>query len=153
MALATIAHAEPMLPSEEEVHLAQESSRMLSTMLDTTGEGLRLSLGSQKMEVELPASAVRLLVDILSNMAEGNAITLIAIHAELTTQQAADLLNVSRKFLIDVLLEKSVIPYRKVGTHRRILFQDLMTYKQDNRVKRVAAIDEMVENDQALSLY
>jgi excisionase family DNA binding protein len=154
MALTTSAPAEAMLPSQEEVRLAQESSRTLSTMLETKGEGLRLSLaGQQNNEIELPATAVRLLVDILRNMAQGNAITLMPIHAELTTQQAADLLNVSRKYLIDELLEKREIPYRKVGTHRRILFKDLMAYKQANRAKRLAAIDEMVENDQALGLY
>jgi len=154
MALTTSAPAEAMLPSQEEVRLAQESSRTLSTMLETKGEGLRLSLAGQKNnEIELPTTAVRLLVDILRNMAQGNAITLMPIHAELTTQQAADLLNVSRKYLIDELLEKREIPYRKVGTHRRILFKDLMAYKQANRAKRLAAIDEMVENDQALGLY
>jgi excisionase family DNA binding protein len=125
-------------------------------MLGNSGEGLRLGLlglVGQDTEIVLPPSAARLLVDLLSNMAEGNGVSLIPVRAELTTQQAADLLNVSRKFLIDELLNGGALPYRKVGTHRRIPLRDLLNYKQDNRAKRLAAIDEMVENDQSIGLY
>jgi excisionase family DNA binding protein len=100
----------------------------------------------------LPASAVRLLVDILTNMSEGNAITLIPVHAELTTQQAADMLNVYRKFLIDELLEKGVIPCRKVGTHRRIPLEALTHYQQENKAKRRQVLSELAALDQELGL-
>lgn len=153
MAHSAMAYDEPILPSDKDILLAQESSRSLSAVLSTSTDGLRLTVAGQNIEIILPEAAVRLMVDVLTNMAEGNAVTLIPIHAELTTQQAADLLNVSRKFLIDELLDKNIIPYRKVGTHRRIPFQDLMAYKHENRAKRLAAIDEMVENDQAMGLY
>jgi excisionase family DNA binding protein len=101
--------------------------------------------------ISIPVTAFRLLNGILIEMAKGNAVTLIPVHAELTTQQAAQILNVSRPFLIEQL-EKSVIPYRKVGTHRRVMFKDLMEYKQTMDRNRVNALEELSAIDQELGL-
>jgi excisionase family DNA binding protein len=111
-------------PSEADAEVARSSSRTLARY---GRKNLKVQVHGET--VELPASAVNLLVRILTEMANGNALTLIPIHAELTTQQAADLLNVSRPYFI-TLLEQGKVPYRKVGKHRRILFRDLMDYKR-----------------------
>ena len=73
------------------------------------------------------------------------------VHAELTSHQAADLLNVSRPFLIGQL-EAGLIPYRKVGTHRRILFRDALAYKQKTNAERLKALNELTAQAQELNM-
>ena len=121
---------ETVVPSEQDATLARESSRLLSRHLADQGTlNLAIEKGGRTESVALPAAAARLLIDILNEMAQGHPVTLMPLHAELTTQEAAEHLNVSRPFLIG-LLEKGEIPFRKVGTHRRVLFRDLLAYKQ-----------------------
>ena len=84
-------------------------------------------------------------------MAAGNAVTLIPVHAQLTTQQAADALNVSRPFLVS-LLEQGKIPHVKVGTHRRVLFEDLMRYKKQIDADRRKVLDELVKRSETMGM-
>ena len=138
---------EPVAPTEKESRLAGESSRRLSRYGRSDLKVQTPDAG----EVVLPASAVRLLIGLLSEMAAGNAVTLIPIHAELTTQQAADLLGVSRPFLVKEL-DAGRIDYRKVGTHRRVLFVELMRYKDAMDAKRHEALDELTKQAQELRM-
>lgn len=101
--------------------------------------------------LSIPAPALRLLNDILKEMAKGNTVMLIPIHALLTTQEAADILNVSRPFLI-VLLKAGKIPYRRLGSHRRILFKDLATFKDKADAAREDAFRALTEEAQELDL-
>ncbi|WP_330232801.1 helix-turn-helix domain-containing protein [Nocardia sp. NBC_00508] len=101
--------------------------------------------------VVLPREAVNLLVFILAQAAEGRGITVLPSHAELTTQQAADVLNVSRPYVVS-LLEAGEIPFRLVGRHRRIRYDDLKPYQQRTEAKSRAAIDEMARLGQDLGI-
>lgn len=146
---------ETITPTPDEAILAQESSRRLSRFVSTKRKKL-LQLRIQPDDapeetVSIPESAFRLLNDILTQMAKGNAVTLIPVHAELTTQQAADILNVSRPFLVEQL-EKGVIPYRKVGTHRRIFFKDLMDFKEAMIRNRLKALEKLAAQAQELGM-
>ena len=143
---------EPVLPSENEAMLALESSRTLARFLDDENLDLEIIEDGNRADLKLPPSAVRLLLDILTQMSEGNAVTLIPYHAELTTQQCADLLNVSRKHFVDEVLGKGLIPFRKVGTHRRVRFDDLMAYKKQDDAARQKALDELTALSEELDL-
>ena len=143
---------DPVLPSQEEVILARETSRKLAQSIEPE-QIMSLKIQNQdgkEVAIDLPASAVRLLLDILEQLANGNAVTLTPLHAELTTNQAAGLLRVSRPFLIK-LLDEGQIPYRKVGRHRRILAKDVLAYRQANFKKRNKVLDELTDQAQELN--
>jgi len=100
----------------------------------------------------LPAPAVQLLLDIMTHLAAGEPVAVIPNHAELTTQEAADFLNVSRPWVVG-LIERGELPHRVVGTHRRILFADLRAYKEQLDARRDRALDELAELGQAMGGY
>jgi excisionase family DNA binding protein len=130
----------------------KESSRILTPLLSSVAPHLKIiEQDGTEQTVVIPA-AYRLLVDALTQMSQGNAVTLIPIHAELTTQEAADLLNVSRPYLIKQI-EAGDIPHHKIGRHRRIRFDDLMAYKDRMDIARSQALDELVAQSEAMGLY
>lgn len=138
----------PVTPVESE--LARTSSRLLAACIGR-GPTARLRVIDGDGEIEVPVGALRMLVDILANMAEGNAVSLVPIHAELTTQQAADFLNVSRPFLVG-LVERGELPHHKVGTHRRVRFSDLLEYQKRSVARSKTALDAMADQAQRLGL-
>ena len=143
---------DPTLPTETDANLARETSRLLAPRMGSKAPlSFRVGDASKEETLQLPASAVKMLVRILEEMARGNAVTLIPVHAELTTQEAADLLNISRPSLIQ-LLDEGKIEYRKVGTHRRVRFEALMQYKRRADAERRAALDELAAYDQELGI-
>ncbi len=158
MSISLDERPEAQTPTPEETVLAQESSRKLARFFGSQKSRSNFTLhvsadgeGKEEESVSIPVSAFRLLNDILTQMAQGNAVTIIPVHAELTTQQAADILNVSRPFLIEQL-EKKLIPHRKVGTHRRVLFHDLMEYKRRMDRDRLEALQKLTEQAEELDM-
>ena len=141
---------EVVTPTKADAALAKELGRKLAAY--PAGElRLELKTATSTEELVLPASALRLLMRALTELGQGNAVTLTPVHAELTTQQSADLLNVSRPHLVK-LLDEGTIPSRKVGTHRRVQLEDLLTYKQDFLAKRQAALLELATLSQNLDI-
>jgi excisionase family DNA binding protein len=143
---------EVVTPSASDAALAKESGKKLAAHLgDSNGVRLQMKTGKKSEELVLPPSALRLLVGVLTELAQGNAVTLTPHRAELTTQQAADLLNVSRPHLVK-LLDERAIPSHKVGSHRRVRLADLLVYKQEMLAKRHAALDELAALSQELDM-
>lgn len=141
-----------VLPSESDVELARTSGQRLAPFA-RLGRPVKVSVVDEGQEesIELPASAVRLLVELLEDMAAGRAVTIVPQNTELTTQQAADFLNVSRPFLVQ-LVEDNKLPYRKVGTHRRIRFEDVLSYKESIDADRRKVLDELAAEAQNLEM-
>lgn len=137
-------------PSVHDIELARTSSRLLAACLGD-GDTARLRVHDGDQVIEVPIAALRMLVDILANMAEGRTVGLMPHHAELTTQQAADLLNVSRPHLVS-LIEQGVIPFHKTGTHRRLYASDVLAYKARRDVESQAARAELAAQAQDLGL-
>jgi excisionase family DNA binding protein len=141
------AHRHPP-PSAQDAAIARTSGQLLSRYLRQQ-QPLTLNVqdaGTNK-PVELPSAAAELLVSILEAMAAGRGVTLIPENAELTTFEAADVLKVSRPYLIK-LLDEGVIAYRRVGKHRRIRMEDVMAYKARDDHERDAAMDQLVHDAQ-----
>jgi len=139
------------LPDSETTDLARDSATELSKLLANMPEADRARVQLDGIELILPRDALALLRDILTEMAQGNAVTLVPRHAELTTQEAANLLNVSRPHLIK-LLEGGQIPFTRTGTHRRIRYEDLMAYKAERDRQSKEAMEELARQAQELHM-
>jgi excisionase family DNA binding protein len=147
-------HFETVAPTEAEVLLARESSRRLATHKLGRRSSIRIQLvddGEEAESVTVPTSALRLFLHLLAEMSQGNAVTLIPSHAELTTEQVAELLNVSRPYVVK-LLEEGKIPFRTVGRYRRVRFDDVMAYKRKDDEARAKILDQLTAEAQKLGM-
>lgn len=141
-------------PTEADAVLARESLKRISSVLTSGKSDLSIRIQDDDQlgpDIVLPGSVLRLLKEILAEMAQGHGVALLPIQAELTTQQAADLLNVSRPFLIR-LLEDRKIPFRLVGQHRRVRFDDLMAFQRKDDEQRRRVADELTADAQELGM-
>ncbi|WP_247424189.1 helix-turn-helix domain-containing protein [Ralstonia pseudosolanacearum] len=131
-------------PSEEDVTLAREAGRTLAAVL-ATGAAVRqvdIRDGSGRVRsVQMPVAALQLLQDVLDQIEKGCAVSVVSMHTELTTQEAAQMLGVSRPFFVQIL-ERGDIPFHKIGTHRRVRYRDVLDYKKRLDAQRQHATEE-----------
>ncbi len=139
-----------LVPAPADAELAASALRGLDSALGTEG-AVRLQFSGQGGEVEVPRSALAALAQVLESFAHGEGVTVVPAHAELTTQQAADVLNVSRPFLIG-LLETGQIDFRTVGRHRRVKAASLIRYLRADDARHAAAADALAAEAHALGL-
>jgi excisionase family DNA binding protein len=134
----TRASADPVLPSPQDAQLASSAKAALAA-----GQNLAVD--------ELPSVVKEHILELLEATEAGNAVTIIEFKAEISTQQAADLLNVSRPFLVK-LVENGALPARLVGKHRRLRLRDVLEYKAKQYSEAEKALDEIVAFDQEYGL-
>jgi excisionase family DNA binding protein len=140
--------------SSQETEMARHSGQAIANFVNGD-EYLYLTLSretGEQIQAKIPARAVHLLAYILEEMAKGNPITLISKHAELSTIQAAELMRVSRPYLVK-LLEEGKIPFRLVGAHRRVRYDDLLEYIEQGKKARKEALKELIAEQERLGLY
>ena len=145
---------QPAPPDEEAMRVSAQAVVQIQSYLGHHGDGparVRLADDLPVNEVVVPRMAVELLARVLAHLANGQGVSIVPANAELTTQQAADMLNVSRPYLIG-LLDAGEVEYRKVGTHRRVLAGSLLEYKRRDDVRRREAADELSVRAQEMGL-
>lgn len=138
-----------LVPTKMDELMAQESQRQIGSMKFGRKESVGLEIEGKS--VSIPVGLARLLIELLGKMAEGKAVALMPLDEEVSPQEAAELLNVSRPFAAK-LFDKGAFPSRRVGTHRRALASDVMAYKQREKEARLAVLDELAEEGQRLKM-
>ena len=157
MTFMTETRSEPREPEREEAERAARAAELIQAYLtghSDTVASLQLYPADQPSDpqvIPLPAPALRLLNEILVELANGHAVTVAAPHRELTTQQAADLLNVSRPYLVG-LLENRAIPFRRVGNRRRVRLTDILAYRRREELERQRILDELTAEAEHLGI-
>ena len=143
---------EPTVPSNQEATRAQEVRRALEKhSADRKALRVQITATHGAKPLDLPPVVTRLLMSILKETAAGRAVTLVPLEPEITTQQAAKLLNVSRPYVVS-LIDKGTLPARMVGNHRRLPLQDVLAYKADSRAKRRQTLRDLAALDHELGL-
>ena len=140
---------EPILARDEERPRIEQLEHLYDQQPSTAS--IRV-VGATGEEIELPESVLALLRQAVQALARGDAVSIVPVQKELTTQQAAGLLNVSRQYLVRIL-DRGEIPFHKVGTHRRLAFGDVMTYKRRRDAERRHGFDALTQLSQELGLY
>jgi excisionase family DNA binding protein len=133
-------------PQEAEKQQAARLYRML------IHDGAACLVGPDNSKLELPPLVYNILVKVVENLQEGKAVALLPLMEEMSTQAAADLLGVSRQFLVTEL-EAGKIRFHRAGSHRRIYLKDVLDYKTQREKTRTASIDRMAQASEDAGIY
>ena len=140
-------------PSKIEQKAAIKSySALAVAMSNIKTEETEIEIEETHTKIKIPSRALRLLADILKAMSEGKPISIVPVATEVTTQKAAEIIGCSRPHLVK-LLEDGAIEFVKVGKHRRIMFADVLKYKQKMKEDQKKHIIDMMNNDEEIGLY
>jgi excisionase family DNA binding protein len=144
-----------LAPSDLDPRIAQSASRTLEKMVQSDADsqgGIHLHADDADTVLILPLAVIRMLLSLLREIEKGNGVSLILNQVDLSTQQAADMLNVSQTYFIR-LLEEGKIPFHTVGAHRRVKFQDIVHYMKDSKEAALPDLAEMAALNQEMDLY
>jgi len=141
-----------LMPSSEDQSAAAASAAQLEGLAPLKEAELSFLVAGERKTLKLPAMALKMLAETMVHLARGNAVTIAPVHMELTTQQAADILGVSRPYLVK-LLEEGKIPFRRPHNHRRVRLQELLEFKEREDALRRQALDELTELSEEMGLY
>ncbi|MEL6656162.1 MAG: helix-turn-helix domain-containing protein [Bacteroidota bacterium] len=140
-------------PSKEEQKTAMESySTLAGALQELKNTNPEIEIEETEERIKIPRSALQLLADILKEMGKGRIVSVVPIATEMTTQAAAELLGCSRPHLVK-LLEAGEIPFTKIGKHRRVMFEDVVAYKEKTKAEQKALLIEMMQSDEESGLY
>lgn len=143
---------EPIVVQESEQPVLDKIENVLEDALNSKNKHPAKLIVSQGEEIEIPDSVSRILLELVHYLGQGQTVSVIPIEKEMTTQEAANILNISRPYLVK-LLESGELPFRKVGTHRRIRFDDIILYKKNRDKKRHELLAELTQMSQDLGFY
>ena len=145
--------ANPAPPKVRDIDEPQvETASVITFARDCQSRTIHIDDAAEREVVALPSGVVALLKEILATFAAGKGISLMPMHAELTPEEAANLLFVPRPYFKE-LLEAGEIPYRQDRSLRWVRMDDLMAYKTKNHREREAVLAQMIAEAEELGLY
>lgn len=140
-------------PTKQDQKTALQSYEALISSLNAVkGENPEIEIEETQEKIRIPLSALKLLADILKKMSQGKPISIVPVATEVTTQAAAEMLGCSRPHIVK-LLETGKMPFTKVGKHRRIKYEDIISYKKEMKAEQARLISQIMENDERDGLY
>jgi excisionase family DNA binding protein len=146
---------EPYTPTSEAITLASQALEAISAFIANPPDTITLAIldpAMQDTHITIPRGMFQLMVNVLQSVSRGEPVTILPHSAELTTQEAADTLRVSRPYLVK-LLDEGTIPSRKVGIYRRVLLQDILHYQKTEKQRQSAIMSELTKEAQDMGLY